>query len=253
MIKYSIIIPFMYNGNRFKIFEACIKCLNNYLKDYNDVEIIIHETASKRYLTNDFIKKYNIKYMYSKWDNIFHRAWALNVPVKHIAKGDTIILFDADILITDEWIKELFSCDKTKAYIGWGMIYYMTQTSTKYYIEHNVLMNDFIKIVEPEILNIGPCGGITVIPKKSFIDIKGIPENNNKGYGGEDTWLCLKLMSMDIMSKNTFESSIYHLYHQHRTLASNIKSNIMEKFRSYKKSNWIKNITNIKDDWGKVI
>ena len=203
MIKYSIIIPFMYNGDRFAIFEESVKCLNKYLKRYDNVEIIIHETASKRYLNDDFIKKYNLKYMYSKWTKPFHRAWALNVPAKHMATGNVFVFFDADLLITKQWVRELFNSDPRRVRIGWGVMKNLSYMATKHYVKTGLLMNDYQRIRKPG-PNGGAGGGINIIPRKIFFNVAGWVEDNDKGYGGEDNYIHFKLKSLGHINQKNY-------------------------------------------------
>lgn len=197
---YSIIIPFMYNGDRFEIFEACIECLYKHLKDYDNVEIVIHETAPTRYLTNDFIEKYKLKYIFSKWDTLFHRAWSLNVVAKYIAQGNIFVFFDADLLINKTWVKELLNSDPDKVYIGWGKMNNLSNTSTQHYLNTGLLIKDYERIRYPSSHAAG--GGINIIPRKIFMDIGGWPEENDKGYGGEDNYLNFLLNALNYIEKD---------------------------------------------------
>jgi len=247
---YSIIIPFMYNGDRFPLFEASIKCLHIYFKDNSKVEIIIHETSSKRYLTNEFIQKYNLKYIYSEWNEVFHRAWALNIPAKYMAIGDVFVFFDADLIVTDEWVNELLKCNSIM--IGWGKMMNLTKKSTEYYLKNGEILNNFqrTRIPEPN----GAAGGINILPRKVFFDICGWDETFRGTYGGEDNALNLKLQSLGYIKCNTrtitncFESSVYHLYHNHETTRISTLLDTYKKVRGYSKIDWKNKIKS--SNWG---
>ena len=89
----SIIIPYMHNGDRWQLFEACIERLYNCTKSHNNIEIIIHECGPKRFIKPDFVNMYEIEYIFSEYHGLFHRAWSLNIPARFIARGNTFVFF----------------------------------------------------------------------------------------------------------------------------------------------------------------
>jgi len=244
--KYDIIIPFMYNGDRFPLFEASIKCLYEKTKTISNINIIVHETSSQQYITNDFIKKYNIKYIYSKWDEVFHRAWALNIPAKYYSNADIFVFFDADILITDEWLEELLYTDINKIYIGWGEMINLSEKATNQYIDNGDIINDYDRIRHPH--PNAAAGGINIIPKKIFLNIHGWDESFKNTYGGEDNVLYYKLLNLGYNPNNFFKSCIYHLYHKHSTFKDPKRFVIFQKIKCYNKNMWLDHINSIK--WG---
>ena len=191
---YSIIIPFMYNGDRWPLFKASIDELYNHTKQYDNIEIVVHETAPERFLSDDFIKKYNIKYIFSEWNSYFHRGWNLNVAAKYKSKGSILVFFDADLIITKQWVNELLSCDTTNVLIGWGKMYNLTKNATNHYLKTKQIIRDFDRVRRPSAHGAG--GGINVIPRQIFFDVKGWPEENNRGYGLEDNAMNFKLQSL---------------------------------------------------------
>jgi len=245
-LTFSIIIPFMYNGDRFPLFEASIKCLHEYFKDNNNVEIIVHETAPERYLSDDFIKKYNIVYMYSEWNEVFHRAWALNIPAKHIATGDIFVFFDADLIITDEWVNELFCCDISNVYIGWGKMVNLTDRSTSTFLKTGNIINEYERIRYPN--PNAAAGGINIIPKSIFFSVCGWDESFEGTYGGEDNVMFCKLQKLGYKPNNYFKSQVYHLFHGHRTYKNPKRFMIFRKLSQWDRSQWNNHIKSVK--WG---
>ncbi len=197
--KYSIIIPFMYNGDRWDIFNASIQCLYEHTKDYENIEIVVHETAPTRFIDQKFINKYNIVYGYSKWDNHFHRGWSLNVAARHLASGDIFTFFDADLLINKTWVMELLKCTKGDIKIGWGKMKNLTRSSTLYYLNTGQIYNDLERTRLPS--SHGAGGGINIISKDIFYKIKGWPEEFTS-YGGEDNVYNFKLHSLGYTKKD---------------------------------------------------
>jgi len=245
-LTYDFIIPFMYNEDRFELFESTIKRLHNFFKDIDNVNIIVHETAPKQFLGIDFIKKYDIKYMYSEWNEVFHRAWALNVPAKHLSTADIFIFFDADLLITEQWVNELLSCNPNNVYIGWGKMFNLDYYATKHYIKTDELIERYerIRIPNPN----AAAGGINIIPSYIFFDVNGWDESFRNTYGGEDNVLYCKLSKLGYKPNNFFKSSVYHLYHAHKTYRNPKRFTIFRKMSLYSREQWIRHMNSIK--WG---
>ena len=235
---FSIIIPFMYNGDRFDLFEASIAKLYYYYNDDDTVEIIVHETSPTRYLTDDFIKKYNIVYTYSKWDEVFHRAWALNIPAKYIAKGDVFVFFDADIIVTDDWVQELRNIDPTHIYIGWGLMNNLSQRATYEYINNNVLISEFERIRRPD--KNAAAGGINVMSRDIFFKARGWDEAFRNTYGGEDNVLFYKMKALGFGDYRYFKSMVYHLFHSHQTFRDPERFEKFRVLKSMTSEEWVK-------------
>ena len=248
LIKYDIIIPFMYNGDRWDLFVCSIESLYRHFKNNANVNIIIHETSPTRYITKSFIKKYDIQYMYSKWDDVFHRAWALNVPAKHKATGDVFVFFDADLLITEEWKNELLSSHPDKVYIGWGKMYNLSKQATKYYIKNRTLLKEYERIRVPA--SNAAAGGINIIPRSVFFDVCGWDESFEGTYGGEDNVMYCKLDKLGYNPNNKFKSYVYHLYHEHMTYRDPKRIPLYRKIASYNKDKWINIINTF--EWGEL-
>lgn len=257
---FSIIIPFMMKGERFPIFEASIESLHDLIKDHPNIEVIIHETDTERRLNNSFLSKYNLKYHFSYWDKAFHRSWALNIPAKHIAKGDSLVFFDADLLVTENWLECLLRSNPNQYYIGWGAIKYLTRKNTEIYLKEGILNDDRVfffntltnrKLDSKSGFHLG-CGGINVIPRQMFFDIKGWPEDyGGLGYGGEDNSMNYKILEFGYKIKY-FPVEIHHLYHDQTTKQSNDRFGIKELHRRWSKRDWINHLKKVGNDWGKI-
>lgn len=197
----SIIIPFLYNGDRWSLFAATIRNLYEHTKNYDNIEIIVHEAAPKRHITPEFIDEFELVYLFSEYTGVFHRAWCLNVPARYMAKGETLVFFDGDLIIDDEWVKELISCDKSESYIGWGEMVNLNKKGTDTYLKTGNLTNDIDRVRKPDAHS--AAAGINVIPRRTFFEIGGIPESyKGFGYGGEDNSLSFKMISLDVYDKS---------------------------------------------------
>lgn len=196
----SIIIPFMFNGDRWDLFVATIERLYECTKMYNNIEIIVHESSKKRHISSEFIKKYNLVYLFSEYHGVFHRAWNLNVSGKHIAKGSTLVFMDADLIIDNVWVKELLSCDKTRPYVGWGKMKNLNASGTKKYLKTGQVNGEVQRIRIPS--SISAAAGINIIPKDMFFEMGGWPESyKGKGYGGEDNSLSYKMTKLGMYNE----------------------------------------------------
>jgi hypothetical protein len=258
-VKYqdmiSIIIPYMYNGDRWPLFEACIERLYNCIKSHHNIEIIVHECGIKRYISPDFIGLYNIEYIFSEYSGVFHRAWCLNVAAKFVARGETFVFFDGDLLIDDKWVNELVSCNKSKSYVGWGEMKNLTKDGTDRYIKTKIISGALERSRVPD--SYGPAGGINVIPKEIFFNIGGWPESyKDMGYGGEDNSLAFKMDKLGVygvgMKKSIFTSPVYHLFHGHETVRDKNRHSIFNEHFKYDTEDWYEHIRK-NYDWGHPI
>lgn len=245
--KISIIIPFMYNGDRMDLFKVCISNLYKLIKNDKQIELVIHETGIKQYLTTDFINKYNIKYDFTKWTDIFHRGWSLNYAAKHIATGDLFVFMDADLIVDKQWLNLIK--DVKGVTIGWNEMINLNKNGTEKFFKNGLHMisdNDIERIREPSIL--AAAGGINIYPKDVFYKIKGWCEDYYGTYGGEDNSTFLKLQSFNI-PVHILKTKVYHLFHRHNTFKHPRRFEIFKRHKKFTKYMWIQYLKNIKK-WG---
>jgi len=241
----SIIIPYMHLGDRWPLFEACMEKLYNCTKDHPNIEIIVHECGPKRSIKPGFVTLYDLEYMFSEYHGIFHRAWCLNVVSRFLSKGDTLVFFDGDLIIDKEWVDELLTCDKTKAYIGWGEMINLTKEGTDRYLKTKVISGKIERTRVPD--SYGPAGGINVIPRDMFFNIGGWPESyKGMGYGGEDNSLAFKMNTLEMYgekaNKSIFKTPVHHLFHGHETVRDEARHPVFHKHFAYKKEDWFEHI-----------
>ncbi len=247
-LSFSIIIPFMYNGDRYPLFEASIKNLYNITKDCDNIEIVVHETSPKQYITDKFIKKYNLSYVFTEHHGIFDIAWNYNYLCKNYIDSDIFVFFDADIIIGVDWLYNLLTIDDKTTYIAWSKIVYINKKGLKSYFNGvdiskcNVLRNLFY-------ISGSTTGGINIIPKDIFFDVKGWPEDFRKlGYGCIDCSMVWKLTKI-YGEPSIFPNTIYHLPHTHKTSMTDKRFSLKALHKSYNKNDWFEYIENV-DIWG---
>ena len=243
---YSIILPFMYNGDRFPLFKASLESILKLIHNRNNWELCIHEIGEKRQLDSYFFNGYgniNLKYKFSKYDRVFHRAWTLNVAAKTLANNEYLILGDSDLIYTEQWFNEIQKQDKPCA--GWGVCYFLSKNATEKYINTKIIDQDIIKTNIPE--KACDAGKITFIPKQIFYDISGVPEHFKDTYGGEDNALAAKLEAFGYTFQG-INAPIYHLNHEHKTLCdTSITNQAHDMLWKWNKDNWIEEN---KKPWG---
>ncbi len=244
--KYSIIIPFMYKGDRFPLFEATIERLHQFIKNDPNIELIIHETDTKQKLTQKFIDRYNIKYMFSQWNEVFHRGWALNVPARHLATGDVYVFMDADLLVTHDWYKEIKMFHSGVGF-GWGTMKNINKVETDRYLKTKQEPQRFSRTRRPAV--VAAAGGVTIISKDIFDKVEGWPEDFRGTYGGEDNAMFLKLRHLH-PKRIKFTSTLIHMHHSHMTKRNPMRFAIYNTMKKWKMGDWKKHVSQM-TDWGK--
>lgn len=247
---YSIILPFKYAGDRWPLFEAVVENLYELIKDNLNFELCIHESSSERFLSDEWLDRFKIRYLYSKWDETFHRSWNLNVAARYLASGDTFIFFDGDIIVGPDFIKEVQNSNALTCW-GWNTIHYLTKEATEKYIKTKEIINDFKNSRTPELWNCA--GGINIIKRKVFFDTAGWPEEFRGVYGGPDNLFTMKLIKLNLIN-NPLNVIAYHLNHEHKTQPEfesiehiqqkEKRMEILNYFNNFSISNWNKYIFN---------
>ena len=234
----SVIMPYMHSVERLPLLMETIKALPN------EVEICILEIGKKQCL--DLDKKY--KYKFVKYNSIFHRGWAMNVGVRELSSGSKLILMDADVIVTPIWIKEIQECNFPA--VAWGSMYYLTEESTQSFLNNDLSKPiKFEKIKTPALL--GPAGGITIIDRKLFYEIKGFPENFEGTWGGEDNVLFSKLINYGYPFRH-LKSQVSHLYHSKSTPRNMEILLFAREMLRWSKKDWDIELKKIGDRWGKI-
>lgn len=203
--------------------------LHNLTKNDKLVELVVHETGPERHLTDEWVKNYNIKYSFSKWDGVFHRAWSLNYAAKHSASGDLFVFMDADLIVDKKWLLEVKKCENIS--IGWSEMVNLNHKGTEKFLSGKIsLITDFDieRVRKPS--PYAAAGGINIFPKDIFFDIKGWCEDYYGTYGGEDNSTLLKLTNFGYVN-DIINAKVFHLHHAHTTLKSKKRFEIFNKHK----------------------
>lgn len=144
-MKYLFIFPFMFNEERFTLFNFCISRIKSQLTKCNiNAKILINEIGKNKILSDDWLHDKCDYHVFTFCnDTIFNRAWSFNTAIKSFKfENDTkLILMDTDLVLKDEWIKNLDRLYNRKFMIGWSGIYYLNEKFT------NLLLSRFIRYV----------------------------------------------------------------------------------------------------------
>jgi predicted glycosyltransferase involved in capsule biosynthesis len=166
----------------------------------------------------------NIKYKFTKYNGIFHRAWTINYGVKHISTGNILVLMDGDILLNDQWVNELKNKIRNKIVrpiISWSSMFYTDKKSTNKYLqtqEFEPVPHPTFGIQHPNIKKV--IGGVTIIPRNIFYNVKGYPEDFRDTWGYEDNAFILKLLHSKYKLDFFNDTRLLHLYHEPTTVSN---------------------------------
>lgn len=190
----------------FKRFECSVKSFRQ--GSYKDFRICVVDTSPSP--VKEIISKFlpeNFGYIY-KYKEEFHKAWSINVGVKHLVKTPIFQLSDVDIIfgpyhlstVMDKMIKRnmiliSYTCHK------------LASEFYSYYIPD---------LKDRECESVGCSPGIPTLNLKHFLSIKGMDEDFDF-YGYEDVDFQKRLEFSVIDGRGIFNYQknihVYHLYH----------------------------------------
>lgn len=243
----SIIIPYMHTEDREPLLYACLRTLPQSTKKLK-IEVCIHEIGTQKKLDESLLQA--DKYLFTKYDGAFHRAWALNVAVKTMAKYSTLVLMDGDLIITDAWKKELITAGGPS--IAWGEMRYLTKKDTDYYLKTGLLQPNIKTWAERGIRKpavYGAAGGITLLHRNTFFEVSGVPEDFKGIWGGNDNTFMAKIRRYGYRLQ-PMRSKIYHMYHsKNRPPTNEALQNLAKRMLRYDRNEWIAHTKKCKE-WG---
>lgn len=252
----SIIVPIYipnYSTDRIPLFKAVLSKLP--IGD-PEVEVIIHEMGEsplvKEWLPGEYV------YYFTRFSGVFDRAWAFNVIGKNFANGDMLCLLDADILVGDSWLPQIKQCKEYA--IAFNETRYLSSRVTKKFLETGRIIEEYqadydggqsvkrVMIATPYT----NWGVTTLIPKKLFVSLKGVPEDFKGTWGGEDCALYYKMTTLGGVLPETVGGVVYHLYHSPST---KVDTEILKKepiMHSWTVEQWRTHNENVGDNWGRI-
>ena len=239
---HSVIIPYQHSPERERLFYTC---LENLLKLCPKFEICVHEVGEEPHLNLPS----RVKYLFTEFSGIFHRAWAINRGVKKLATGDTLILMDCDLIVNNEWVQEILNCDHPTA--GWGRINWLNKEGTEVYLKRGYIDESATERTRTPSRG-GAAGAITVIRRSLFETVSGIPEDFYGSWGGEDNALWGKLVALGYKFRS-LSCTIHHLHHSKSTPQIQAIQKKVLPMLYWSKDQWEEHIKNSSDTWGAKI
>lgn len=241
----SIIIPYSHHPSRYSLLLKTLDSLPDPARD-NNIEICIVETGPEQFIL-DLPSEYKYLFVKTPENEPFHRAWALNIGVRILSRGEKIVLADADILYNNKWMEEVKDCNHPAA--AWGKLLCLTEGNTRTYLETGILGRNFEKVKTPSLR--GAAGGATIIPREVFYKIGGVPEDFKGTRGGPDNALMAKLAKYGYPF-DWIDATLIHMWHP-TTVPINreIKAKIHEML-GWDGKMWESHIREIGNNWGKV-
>ena len=236
--EISIVLPYMHSPQRYVLLQECLRRLEETVED---AQICLHEIGTEQHLTDDG----RCRYLFTPYQGVMHRAWALNRGVKMLATGSKLVLMDADLVINKQWFEEVKRCEVPS--VAWGKIYYLDQPSTTAYFAGKKEWTCW-RIVIPKID--GCAGGISCMDRQLFFDVGGVPEDFEGTWGGEDNTLFAKILSRGHAFAH-FSSQILHLFHEPSTPRIEHKRQRARQMLRWSKARWDRHIAKRGEQWGR--
>jgi glycosyltransferase involved in cell wall biosynthesis len=198
----SIVIPYMHDEWRLRLLKASVATLPS-----RDVELCIVETGQSRHVhEHDIRHDAQVRYKFLQSDRPFNKAWVMNIGVKHLSRGEILVLSDADLIFTPQWSKFL---NQTKSpVVAWSRLYVLDRVATEEYLRTGELGTP-IAMWHPTIT--GACGGVNIIPRDVYYETGGMVECF-EGWGGEDNATWARLVAFGYPFKYT-DCDVWHLWH----------------------------------------
>jgi tetratricopeptide (TPR) repeat protein len=223
----SIVIPYMHTEWRLKLLLASLETMPS-----KDVEICIVEVGESQHLFDqgDIHHEAKIKYRFVYSDRPFNRAWVMNVGVKHLSQGDTLILSDADLIFTPQWSATIYET-KSPA-VAWDQLYVLDKAATEEYLQSGALANPRV-MWRPTLT--GACGGVNIVPRDVYFEVGGMVESF-EGWGGEDNATWARLVAFGHPFR-CMKGAVWHLWHPQTS------RNGQRRWDAYRMLNWSK------EDW----
>ncbi|MCV3377060.1 6-hydroxymethylpterin diphosphokinase MptE-like protein [Campylobacter sp. IFREMER_LSEM_CL2194] len=166
--------------NKVKI-DNCLFILNSLLKKYGKLfEIIILEQDVIPFLKDEF-QKYckensNVKYYFLYNPYEFNLNWGKNVAARHFSNAKTIVFYDFDFIVEDNFIEEVYLCDqkKYKVISPCGYIHYLNKADSDNFKKRLDLKN--IPLENPHPIKF-IMDGLCIFNKKFFLEINGFNQH----------------------------------------------------------------------------
>lgn len=250
-MKLSFIIPYKHNPERLRLLGATI----DNLPRRGDIEVIVSELGDFPYFRDTCVfktlsKVYDLKYSFAHYEGVFHRALAINLAAKNLAIGDIFCLLDGDIVFK---YQEDTICDILtygfQPCSGFHSMYFMDPEETRDYLIEGVYPSRHPSHKMRFASLGGLAGGLIIIPKNIFFEVKGVPEMFEGTWGNDDNALWMHLEANGYKFRS-LARCFYHLHHYHKTEKDKDIMSKVEGIKQWIGIDWDEYYKSIGDRWG---
>lgn len=206
----SIIISYRESDDKRKRNLICVLNYLSWLMSGNSEIILVEQDKISKVNWLTGIKKNEyIKHIFVENPGTFNKGWGYNIGVK-ISKNNTIIFNDTDVIVKLDTYKYALNLLKKYDIVNpYKDIIFLDEKDTKNFINYNCNYNNLPFYNKKEAYVIS--GGIFLMKKESYLDIKGFDEDCY-GYGHEDDIFDFKIRKLKIPYIQINDVSV-HLYH----------------------------------------
>lgn len=203
---FTFIIAYKHRNDRIHNLRRVL----DWVSGFGGVEIIIVEQDKSPKLPSFTLK--GIKYIFTKSDIPFNKAWAFNVGLQY-STTNTIVFGDCDLIMDPhKMIEALKQLDNYECVSPYSRVIDLNPN------EVNMNLDQMAKISRPgrgetDIQKICLAGGIIMYRKESIIKIGGWDENSFYGWGGEDDYQSHK-SKVFLNCYEQMGTTCYHLWHE---------------------------------------
>lgn len=201
---FTFIIAYRHKMDRLQNLKKVI----DWVLGFNAVELIIVEQDKVPKLPNFSLKGF--KYIFTKSDLPFNKAWAFNVALKN-ATTDVIVFGDSDIIMDpNEFISGIKLLEVYESVSPYNKVIDLEQN------EVNMPIGQMATIARPgrgetDIQKICLAGGIIMFRRESIFRIGGFSSESFIGWGGEDDYA--SILTKRFLKWTECPNKCYHLYH----------------------------------------
>jgi len=219
----KVIIPYLEGSGRRELLKASLGSMRLGSRD----ELYIIEGGNSPKLDGS---EGEFKYLFEKGP--FNRGRLFNVAAHRIFEpGDLFMLADADLIYPKDYFEKAKRV--TVPTIGWMEMHRWSRCQTERYLGTGQVEKGAVVLTPHQM---GPAGGVLLIPGLTYRSVLGFPEEF-PGWGGGDNAIWLKLIAFGYKFQK-LASVLYHMYHD-RSVSYNGSSKEIQRRAVWGEEEWL--------------
>jgi glycosyltransferase involved in cell wall biosynthesis len=232
-IKQSIIISYKESSEDRKInLIRLLNYLSLLLNGETEIIIVEQDSYSKIDWLHLIKKNKHINHIFIKNDNTFNKGLGYNVGAMH-AKSNNLIFNDADLFLELKLYQEMLTLlDKFDVVSPYKNLCYLDEKNSDIFVSNKYNFNVINGKLPNEPVSV-ISGGIFIIKKEKYLEIKGFDEDCY-GWGYEDVIFDTKIKKLGLLFYECNNIAI-HIYHKGVKTENLIKN---DKYFSFQKKNF---------------